>query len=109
MSEDRTRAAFTTNEGGVSQIYLLDPGSGEYRQVESIPQGIVFRLTFSPDGSQLAFVLNSPQTPSDAFTLALTEDALGSGEVTRWTYSEVGGLDTDEFVAPQLVHYPTFD
>ena len=109
MSEARTRAAFTTNEGGVSRIYLLDPGSGEYRQVESIPQGIVFRLTFSPDGSQLAFVLNSPQTPSDAFTLALTEDALGSGEVTRWTYSEVGGLDTDEFVAPQLVHYPTFD
>jgi dipeptidyl aminopeptidase/acylaminoacyl peptidase len=109
MSEDRTRAAFVTNEDGVSEIYLLDPSSGRYRQVESIPQGIVFGLTFSPDGSQLAFSLNSPQTPSDVFTLALTEDVLDSGAMTRWTYSEVGGLDTDGFVPPELVHYPTFD
>jgi len=27
----------------------------------------------------------------------------------RWTFSEVGGLDTEEFVEPELVRYPTFD
>ncbi len=28
---------------------------------------------------------------------------------SRWTFSEVGGLDTTEFIEPDLVHYPTFD
>ena len=29
--------------------------------------------------------------------------------VTRWTKSEVGGLDTERFVEPELVTYPSFD
>jgi dipeptidyl aminopeptidase/acylaminoacyl peptidase len=29
--------------------------------------------------------------------------------LTRWTYSEVGGLDTSLFIEPELVAYPTFD
>ncbi|MDX1557231.1 MAG: alpha/beta fold hydrolase, partial [Xanthomonadales bacterium] len=31
------------------------------------------------------------------------------GPLTRWTFSEVGGLDTDRFISPELVRYPTFD
>ncbi len=34
---------------------------------------------------------------------------LNTGELARWTYSEVGGLDTSRFIEPELVHYPTFD
>src|SRR5262249_46536458 len=30
-------------------------------------------------------------------------------KLVRWTFSEVGGLDTTQFVVPQLIHYPTFD
>lgn len=29
--------------------------------------------------------------------------------LNRWTESEVGGLDTKQFVIPQLIRYPTFD
>ena len=39
------------------------------------------------------------------FSISLGEDF----PLTRWTYSEVGGLDTDAFVAPALITYPTFD
>ncbi|MEJ2384844.1 MAG: alpha/beta fold hydrolase [Xanthomonadales bacterium] len=53
--------------------------------------------------------LNTAKTPSDSFALTLAETPLGYGELTRWTWSEVGGLDTDRFIEPQLVHYPTFD
>ena len=49
------------------------------------------------------------QTPSDSFVLSLGDGALEYGELTRWTYSEVGGLDTGTFVQPELVAYPTFD
>ena len=109
LSEDGTRAAFTVNENGASRIYLMDPASGEYRQIDAIPVGIVGGLKFSPDGDQLAMTLNSASTPSDVFVLDLGQTALESGELIRWTTSEVGGLDTSRFISPNLVEYPTFD
>ncbi len=109
LSEDRTRAAFTVNENGFSRLYLLDPESREYIAVEGIPTGLVGSMEFSPDGRTLGMTLNTSQTPSDSFTLELGDTALEYGEMTRWTYSEVGRLDTDSFVIPELVSYPTFD
>ena len=35
--------------------------------------------------------------------------ALKTGKLTRWTRSEVGGLDRERFVAPTLVRYPSTD
>ena len=109
LSEDRTRAAFTVNENGFSRLYLLDPESREYRAVEGIPTGLVGSMEFSPDGKTLGMTLNTSQTPSDSFTLELGDTPLEYAEMTRWTYSEVGRLDTDSFVVPELVSYPTFD
>ncbi len=109
LNEDRTRAAFAANIDGQSQIYLLDPASREYRAAENLPPGLAFNLKFAPDDKTLTVGLNTASTPSDVFTLALAESALDAGELTRWTYSEVGGLDTTSLVQPELIHYPTFD
>ncbi|HZX25231.1 MAG TPA: S9 family peptidase [Woeseiaceae bacterium] len=109
FSKDRRRAVFAVNEDGLSRLYLLDPASREYRAVGGIPTGLVGSVGFSPDGSRLAMTLNTPQTPSDTFVLALGEDPLTHGELTRWTHSEVGGLDTDTFVEPELARFESFD
>jgi len=109
VSEDRTRASFTANQNGYSQLYLLDLASREYTPVDSIPTGLVGGMEFSPDGTKLGLTLNTSQTPSDSFVLDLGEGALEYGGLTRWTYSEVGRLDTDSFVLPELISYPTFD
>jgi len=109
ISHDRKRLAFTTNEDGRSRVYLLDLKTREYRRVEVIPTGLVYGLTFSPDDRRLAMTLNTTQTPSDTFVLDLDAEPVGYGDLTRWTESEVGGLDTTKFRAPELVHYPTFD
>jgi len=109
LSEDRSRAAFSVNENGFSRLYLLDPASNKYRPVDAIPTGLVGALVFSPDGSKLGMTLNTAQTPSDSFVLTLGAGALKYGELTRWTFSEVGGLDTDTFIQPELVSFPTFD
>ena len=109
LNEERTKGAFVTNEDGLSRLYLFDPTTLEYRAVEGLPVGILGGLSFSPDSSRLAFTLNTARTPSDTFVLELEEDPLGSGEPTRWTFSEVGGLDTDRFIEPTLIRYPTFD
>jgi dipeptidyl aminopeptidase/acylaminoacyl peptidase len=109
LSDDRTRGAFVVNQGGIDSLYLLDPATLEHRPVEDLPIGLIGGLTFSPDGRRLAMNLNTAQTPSDVYSLELGAEPLGAGGLTRWTWSEVGGLDTDRFAAPELIHFPTFD
>ncbi|MCK5734528.1 MAG: S9 family peptidase, partial [Candidatus Latescibacteria bacterium] len=104
LSPRGDRLAFTVNEGGVSKLYLLDTQTSIYKQVSGIPVGQIYGVHFHPDGDRLALVINTPQTPGDIYVLHLDEDAL-----VRWTFSEVGGLDTDGFIVPELIHYETFD
>ena len=109
VSRDRKRMAFVVNENGRSAVYLLDPRSRKYRRVDNIPTGVAGNMAFSPDGRRLAMTLNTATTPSDTFVLELGKGALDHGALTRWTFSEVGGLDTTTFREPELVSYPTFD
>ena len=109
ISRDRKRMAFAVNENGRSAIYLFDPRTRDYRLVENIPTGVAGRMEFSPDGRKLAMTLNTSTTPSDTFVLELGTGPLDYGALTRWTFSEVGGLDTTMFREPVLISYPTFD
>ncbi|NMH60849.1 S9 family peptidase [Alteromonas ponticola] len=109
ISNNGKRAAFTTNEDGISKLYLLDTNSFNYKPVQSIPVGLIGGITFSPDDSKLAMTLNTAQTPSDTYVLNLNSKPTEYAELTRWTHSEVGGLNTENFVLPELVRYPTFD
>jgi dipeptidyl aminopeptidase/acylaminoacyl peptidase len=109
FSEDRRRGAFTVNEEGLDRLYLLDPATRRFSAVAGLPTGLVGGLEFSPDGRRLAMTLNTPRTPSDAFVLELADDPLQHGALTRWTFSEVGGLDTSTFVEPGLVRFESFD
>ena len=109
ISNDRKRMVFAANEDGTSAVYLMDTATREYRRVANIPTGLAFGFAFSPDDKRLAMTLNTPQTPSDSFVLELGEGPLDYGSLTRWTSSEVGGLDTTAFRTPELVRYATFD
>ena len=91
---DRRRLAFIANENGLSRLYLMDTRSQEYRAVDSLPTGLIHRMAFSPDDSRIALSLNSARMPSDTFVLDLGGTPLEYGRLTRWTESEVGGLDT---------------
>ena len=109
ISHDRSRIAFATNENGMSRLYLLDTKTREYKTVDNIPVGLIFGLQFSPNDTKLAMTLNTAKTPSDTFVLQIGTDPLTYGGLTRWTHSEVGGLDTSKFRSPTLVSFPTFD
>jgi len=109
ISHDRRRLAFTSNENGMSRLYLMDTRTREYQSVDNIPTGLIFGLSFSPDDSRLAMTLNAATSPSDTYVLELGAAPNAYGRLTRWTESEVGGLDTSQFVAPELISYDTFD
>ena len=109
ISDDRSRVAFTVNEDGMNVLYLMDAKTFAFEKVSGLPVGLIGGLSFSPDASTLAMTLNTAKTPSDTFILDLKGSATKHGELARWTYSEVGGLDTSLFSEPELVRYKTFD
>ncbi len=107
LSPDRRRGAFVSNEGGISRLKLFDPEKSAYKRVKNIPAGLINGLVFSPDGKKLGMTLNSARNPSDAFVLNLGHKPLSAKKLTRWTFSEVGGLNTGQFSKPIPVHYPS--
>jgi len=109
ISEDSKKAAFVVNENGYSSLYLLNPNSFAFKKVTSLPIGLIGSMQFSKDNRSLGLTLNTYQSPSDTYVLDLQYSSLRYGKLTRWTYSEVGGLDTSKFVEPELIHYESFD
>ncbi|GAB3340160.1 S9 family peptidase [Marilutibacter aestuarii] len=104
LSEDGRHLAFVSNEDGIGKLHVLALPSHRPVALPELPVGLAYGLSFSADGTKLALSINSATSPSDAYVIDLAARSL-----TRWTRSEVGGLDADGFVAPSLVHFPTFD
>ena len=107
MSPDRKRGAFVSNEAGISKLYLFDPYRMQFKIERKIPLGLITGLVFSPDGKKLGMTLNSARSPNDAFVLTLGRKPMRGRSVTRWTTSEVGGLDITKFSEPVPVRYPS--
>ena len=104
LSPDGKTLAFVTNEDGYGVLRLLDTATGRQSAAPGIPKGIVKGLRFAKAAPVLGFTLVGATTSGDAYGYDLRDKKL-----TRWTESEVGGLDPRRFVEPELVHYPTFD
>jgi dipeptidyl aminopeptidase/acylaminoacyl peptidase len=56
FSPDGKTLAFVSTRSGAPQIYLLDLGGGEPRELTALSAGAQDPLVFSPDGKKLAFV-----------------------------------------------------
>ena len=99
--------AFEANEEGLSQIYIYQVSSRQIWKIPNLPLGIAYSLKWHPDEKHLGLVLNTPQTPGDVYTV--NTDKESKEEHVRWTFSEVGGLNTNDFVVPELIKYKSFD
>ncbi|GAB3368606.1 S9 family peptidase [Lysobacter rhizosphaerae] len=104
VAEDGRHLAYVTNEDGISRLHVLALPSHREVKLPALPIGVIGGFSFAPDGQRLALALNSATSPSDVYVVDLA-----GAKLTRWTQSEVGGLDAGRFVAPTLIRYPTFD
>jgi dipeptidyl aminopeptidase/acylaminoacyl peptidase len=108
VTDDGTLLAMSINEDGYSKLELFDVSHGwEQRQFLSGPDlsgGVIYDLSWSRDGSRLAF---SYATPDDALDIRVWDRLTAS--TTRATQSARGGIPQASFVSPQLIRYPTFD
>ena len=104
LSADGSKLVYTINNGGNEELHMINPATGEALPVPELPLGLIGGLQFNEDGTRLGFTHISARSPGDAWSYDIA-----SGALTRWTRSEVGGLDTDALVEPQLVTFESFD
>ena len=104
IAADGRHLAYVANEDGIGKLRVLTLPDHREIALPALPVGVIGNLGFSPDSRQLALTLNSATSPSDVYVIDLARATL-----TRWTASEVGGLDPEKFRAPTLVRYETFD
>jgi len=104
VSPDGKVVALTVNEEGYSKLVLRDVATGKALPGPKLPQGVLTAAKFSPDGTKIGLSLSTSTSSGDVWSYDLK-----TGELTRWTESELGGLNAKALVEPSLFRYPTFD
>jgi len=104
LSEDGRSLAFVTNEAGVSRLYHMDTRSRRVRSLPGIPTGVIGGVEWHRNSRDLGFSVSSARSPSDVFSVNV-----GTGTLTRWTNSELGGISAAELREPSLIRWPSFD
>ena len=104
ISDDDRLLAYSVNEDGFSSVVVRDLVMRRALPQPQLPRGVLQKMEFSPDKSQLAFDLSTATSAGDVWTWDVT-----GGQLTRWTTSELGGLDPAKLAEPQLVRFKSFD
>ncbi|WP_374471342.1 S9 family peptidase [Phenylobacterium sp.] len=104
VAADGRTLAYSVNEEGYNKVVLRDIATGRELPGPKLPMGVLTGMKFSPDGRKLGLSLSTSTASGDVWTW----DA-ASGQLTRWTESELGGLDAARLVEPTLFRYPSFD
>ena len=103
LSWDGRLIAFVANEDGMNVLRLMDTSRRKVRAAPSLP-GTVTGLHWHKNNRHLGLVLESAQTTGDSYSFDVRSEAL-----TRWTFSETGGLNTQNFPKPELIRWKSFD
>jgi len=104
LSESRELVGYVINENGLSTLRVLDLRLGKPRALPRTPTGTIYDLHWSENDRDLAFSLNSSQSPADVYSVDVQ-----TAKLERWTYSETGGIPAQNFVEPKLVKWKSFD
>lgn len=103
IAPDGSFVAYIVNEAGISKLRLLDPVTGQSREVTGLPRGVMGGVKIAPWG-EIGITVSSARVPTDAFSVDPKSLA-----VRRWTESETGGLDPSRNVEPELIELKSFD
>lgn len=104
LSHDGSKLAFSVNQRGMTQIYVMDTKTHAKKLVPNLPVGVLTLGPWRADDSEFAVSITSAQSSADAFSIHAH-----SLELTRWTESEMGGLVPSELPTAELVEWKSFD
>ncbi|MEH7252541.1 S9 family peptidase [Neobacillus niacini] len=103
VNKDKNKLAFSMNEGGISQGYLVDLNTTKLYTWDT-PMGVISNLRFSPDQQKVGFVLNGPTNPSDIWELDLK-----TIQAKRLTYISRAPILDEKLIEPEIISFPSFD
>ncbi|MGI9134144.1 MAG: S9 family peptidase [Rhodoferax sp.] len=106
LSKDGKRLFAVANANGRDEVHLFDAASGKELPRPEIAAGSIGGGRWHRrNTNELAFSLNSPQSPGDVYSL----DA-ATGVTQRWSQAAFpAGLDPAQFASPELVQIRSFD
>jgi dipeptidyl aminopeptidase/acylaminoacyl peptidase len=104
VSRDGRYVAFLANEDGFGRLHVWDTVARKEAALPAVPEGVLDGLRWRDAGHEIGFSVSSAHSPGDVYSVDL-DDA----RVSRWTYSETGGLDASAFSSAQLIHWKSFD
>jgi dipeptidyl aminopeptidase/acylaminoacyl peptidase len=103
INEDKTKLAFTENQGGISKGFILDLYQNALF-TWTIPKGVISHLSFSPDRKKLGYEFSGPAHPSDIWELDLY-----TMQAYRVTHLSESSTQRHRFIEPYTISYPSFD
>jgi dipeptidyl aminopeptidase/acylaminoacyl peptidase len=104
LSSDGKTLAFVSNEEGIGRLHLLDLETCREKPVPRLPTGVVSGIKWHPNGRELGFAFTSARYPTDIYSFDSQ-----SGKLERWTFSETGGIKTENFSEAELIRWKSFD
>jgi dipeptidyl aminopeptidase/acylaminoacyl peptidase len=103
VSDDGRTVVYEVNEAGSDRLRILDVATGKVTKVDALPAGQIGGLEIAPWG-EIGFSFSSAKSAADVWSLDPA-----TMQLTRWTRSETGGLDTEINVEPRIVTTRSFD
>lgn len=103
LSEDKTKLAFITNEGGLNKMYIMDGATKKYNEV-NVPIGLISGISFTKNGKSLFFTQSTADSSSDVYQLNLNDT-----KIIRWTESELGEMQKEDMSKPKFIEWKSFD
>lgn len=104
LSWDGKTIAFVTNEDGLSVLHLFDTARRKELAAPKLPAGVIGSLEWHRNNRDLGFGLESARSTFDTYSLDVQ-----TGKIERWTESETGGVNPQNFSEPEVVRWKTFD
>lgn len=104
LSKDGKWLGFSTNENGVSKLYVLDTATNKEIKLPKLPPGQIGGFTWHNKTNELGFNMISYQSIADVYSLDL-----GTGKLTHWAKTELNGFDTAGLREPELIKWKSFD
>ncbi|GAA4762218.1 MULTISPECIES: S9 family peptidase [Flavobacterium] len=104
LNEDKSKMVFSTNEGGLNKMYLMDTTTKQFKVVPNLPIGLLGGAKFTKDGQNIFFSQSTPDSSSDVYKLNMK-----TNKITRWTESELGEMQKEDMSKPKFIEWKSFD
>jgi dienelactone hydrolase family protein/WD40 repeat protein len=104
LSADGRYIAYSVRAEGTDRLMVLDQTRKLDLAISELPAGTIGPFKFDASGEHLGVGVESVRAPGDVYVYDVATHS-----VTAWTHSEAGPLDTQGFVLPERVAFPTWD